>query len=139
MDENPNETTAPGTTRQLRPRTKPQSLHPGGPDIPQARRTSAQVRAEKERKEDKKAMDVVKTKAARVRVDELREALHCEQAESVLPAAPKKVGTTKKGGKRNPKTNRKASKPKASLASKETVQSPAEAATSDNHVSIRVF
>ena len=136
MDKNLNETTVPGTTRQLRPRTKPQSLHPGEPDIPQAQQTSAEICAEKEGKEAKKAVDVVKTKAARARVDNLREALHREQVESVLPAGPKKAGTTKKGSKRNPKTNRKVSKPNAGLASKSTVQSPAEVATSDNDVSI---
>ena len=125
MDKNLNETTAPGTTRQLHPHTKPQSLHPGGPDIPQARRTSAEICAEKERKEAKKAVDVVKTKAARARVDDLCEALHREQAESVLPAGPKKAGTTKKGSKRNPKTHHKVSKLNAGSASKSTVQSPA--------------
>lgn len=110
----PKDTTPPATdnvqVRKLRQR-KPQNLNPGAADMPQPRRTSAEVRAEKEKKALKKEAAAVKTKAAKARVDEIKEALRREQAEANTPVEPaKKVGGRKKN---TPQTSGQGVQPKA--------------------------
>lgn len=117
-------------TRQLRPR-KPQNLTPGAPDLPQVRRTSAEVRAEKEKNEARKEAGAVKTKAARARVEGIKEVLRREEAEIDLPAK----GTTQRRSKNAPKTNNRGSKLKA----KSNTASLTTEATVRNAVSISIF
>jgi len=121
-------------TRQLRQR-KPQNLTPGAPDLPRVRRTSAEVRAEKEKKEAKKEAAGVKTKAAKARVEGMKEALRREQAAEIDPQAEpaKKVGATQGQRKSAPKTKSRGSKSKAKSR---TTSSMMEATVSDNVVSI---
>lgn len=123
--------------RQLRQR-KPQNLTPGAPDLPRVRRTSAEVRAEKEKKEAKREAAGVKTKAAKARVEGVKEALRREQAAEIDPLAEpaKKVGATQVQRKSAPKTKSRGSKSKAKSR---TASSIMEATVSDNVVSISVF
>lgn len=139
----PKDTMPPPTdneqVRKLRQR-KPQNLAPGTPDMPQQRRTSAEVRAEKEKKESKKEAAAVKTKAAKARVEEIREALRQEQAEVNTPVEGpvKKVQAGRSQKKNAPQTSGQGVKPKTTpvlVAAASTAEIAIESVT----VSISVF
>ena len=70
----------PTLTKVLHPR-KPNNLNPGTPDLPHLQRSSAEVRAEKKRKEVEKEASATKKKAAKAQVNGLRKALHQEQVD----------------------------------------------------------
>ena len=90
----PTPTTEPTLKKVLCPQ-KPKGLAPGTPDLPWSQRTSTEVRAKKDRKEAEKQASVMKTKAAKSQVNELRKAIHQEQIDSDphgLKTGSKKVG-----------------------------------------------
>jgi hypothetical protein len=60
----------PNLTKVLCPQ-KPENLQPGGPDLPRSRRSSAEVKAEKERKRIVKEASAATTKVAKAKVNEL--------------------------------------------------------------------
>ena len=121
-------------TQKLQQR-KPKNLTPGAPDLPQPRRTSAEVRAEKERKEAEKEATAVKTKAAKARVEGIKAALRHERAEvNMLAESAKKARPTRGQGKNTPQTSSRGSEPVAG-PEPETIASAAEMAVKDTAVS----
>ena len=122
-------------TQKLQQR-KPKNLTPGAPDLPQPRQTSAEVRAEKERKEAEKEATAVKTKAAKARVEEIKAALRRECAEvNALAESAKKARPTQGRGKNTPQTSSQGSKPMANPEPETTAASAAEMAVNDTMVS----
>ena len=65
----------PTLTKVLHPQ-KPKNLNPGTPDLLQSWWSSVEVRANKKKKEVGKEVSVANTKAAKARVNALRDALH---------------------------------------------------------------
>jgi len=126
---------------ELRQR-KAQNLQPGAPDVPKSRRSSAEVRADKKKKEAVKEAAAVKTKAARARVEEARRVLCLEQAESDPEEEPvnrlKKVAAIQSKGQKTPATNTRGSKPKGKVNTKHA-ESSIEVAepAADNSVSAK--
>ena len=117
----------PTLNQVLRPR-KLKNLTPGAPDLPQPRRTSAQVRAEKQRKEAEKEASATKTKAAKARVNGLREALHREQVDPKTSS--REAGTGPRKARPTPTPKGTVSKPKVNLNPKKFSSPPAEATES---------
>ena len=121
--------------RKLR-QGKPQNLNPGALDMPQSHQTSAEVCAEKEKKASKKEAAAVKTKAAKARVDKIKEVLRREQAEVDTPPEPaKKVGGQKKN---TPQTSGRGVQPKVGTKPVAT-SSATETAIDSTMVSVIVF
>ena len=121
----------PTLTKVLRPR-KAKNLNPGTPDLPKARRTTAEVRAQKEKKEAKKEASATKTKAAKARVDGLREALRREQVDS-NPHGPtiglKKTQAGQGRTKKTPSVSSRVPKSKINPKLKEVSLPPSETTT----------
>lgn len=115
--------------RVLRPRAL-KNLTPGTPDLPRPRRTSAQVHAEKERKEVKKKASATKTKAAKARVDGLREALRREQVDPKTSSGGTLVGP----GKTRPTPTAKGTVPKQKAQPKPKDLSPSPTETIESAV-----
>jgi len=111
---------------ELRQR-KVQNLQPGAPDVPKSRRSSAEVRADKKRKEAVKEAAALKSKIARARVEEVREATRLEQVENDSREQPvkgsNKMGATRSRGKKAAMTNVGGSKPKGKVNSKKAKSS----------------
>jgi hypothetical protein len=129
-------TNAPTLTAVLCPQ-KLKGLQPGGPDLPCPQRSSAEVRAEKEKKDVAKETSAAMTKVAKAKVAEFHEAARREQADSSLdgPKTSKKKKVEKGQGqtKKTPKAIATVSKPNAK--SKDASPPP----TDENKVSARYF
>ena len=113
----------PTLKKVLRPR-KPSGLTLGAPDLPRSWRTSAEVRAEKERKKAEKEASVVKTKVAKARVNELHEALYREHTDD--DQCGPKTGSKKAGTKSAPAAKGTASKSKMKRKPTDVSPPPAE-------------